>query len=63
MSSVICPYEGLLITSWKVVKSTDKSAIGAGEQPSVKQALGVLAYARCETKIGGESFLGIYTYI
>ena len=40
MTSEIFPYEGLIITTWSVIKSTDKSKIGSGEQPSVKQALG-----------------------
>ena len=58
MTSELQPYECVIITNWRVIKSTDKQPIASGEQPSVKQALGVLAYARCETKIGGEPFLG-----
>ena len=63
MSSELCPYECLIISHWTVTKSTDGSKIGSGEQPSVKQALGILAYARCETKVGGEPFLGNYICI
>ena len=63
MSAELCPYECSIITDWSVIRSTDKAKIGTGEQPSVKQGLGVLAYARCETKVGGESFLGKYICI
>ena len=58
ITAEIMPSECSIITNWRVVKMTDKQPIASGEQPSVKQGLGVLAYARCETKIGGEPFLG-----